>query len=107
VRNAVRLCDGFFSLVATFDGDRLHLVAHHQVGSEGIEALRQAYPMHPNRGHVAGRAILDRVVVHVPDVLADPDYAHAVGRAVGNRSTLSIPMLREGQAIGTSIWTRS
>src|SRR5262245_13629506 len=29
VENAARLCDGLFSTLATFDGERLHLVATH------------------------------------------------------------------------------
>src|SRR5262249_58635052 len=52
----------------------------------------------PNRGHLAGRAILDRAVIHVADVTLDPDY---VGASVGNRATLSVPMLRKGVPIGT------
>ena len=97
--SSVRLCDGVFSLIAIFDGEVLHLVAHEHVGTEGLRAVTAAYPMRPNREHLAGRAILDRTVIHVADVTLDPDYVGAAG--VGNRATLSVPMLRKGEPIGT------
>jgi len=98
-RSSVRLCDAVFGLVAIVDGEPLHLVSHEHVRAEGLRALAAAYPMRPNRGHLAGRAILDRTVVHVADVTLDPDYGGAPG--VGNRATLSVPMLRNGAPIGT------
>ncbi|MDP2700991.1 MAG: GAF domain-containing protein, partial [Candidatus Rokubacteria bacterium] len=52
-------------------------------------------------GLASGRAILERAVVHIPDVELDPEYqAQAVSRAVGWRSGLFVPMLREGAPIG-------
>ena len=56
--------------------------------------------MAATRRRMSGRAILDRAVVHVPDVLRDPDYPQEVARSTGWRSFLSVPMLREAQAIG-------
>ena len=98
-RSSIRLCGAAFSVVATLDADEmLHLVASEHVGTEGRQSLAAAYPMRPNRGQVAGRATLDRAVVHVPDVALDPEY---VGAALGNRATLSVPMLRQGIPIGT------
>jgi GAF domain-containing protein/anti-sigma regulatory factor (Ser/Thr protein kinase) len=97
-RSSVRLCDAVFSVVATFDGEMLHHVAHEHVGAEGVDALTAVYPLRPDRGQLAGRAILDRAVVHVPDVTLDPEY---VGAALGNRATLSVPMIRQGMPIGT------
>src|SRR5262249_26782097 len=61
------------------------------------------YPMRPSRGSVVARAILDRVVVHVPDVHDDPEAPEAsrrLARTVGYRSILGVPMLREGSPIG-------
>src|SRR4029079_19280384 len=45
-------------------------------------------------------AILSRSVVHVADVLADPDYAQDLASAGNLRAILSVPMLRDGQPIG-------
>ena len=100
-RNAVRLCDASYSVIGRFDGQLLHLAALEHVRAEGVQAVRQLFPMRPSRETTTGRAILDRAVVHVPDVLEDPDYARPVALAIQNRSTLAVPMLRDGQPIGT------
>jgi PAS domain S-box-containing protein len=100
-RNAMRLCDAAYSVIGRYDGQLLHLVAHAHVRSEGVEALQRLFPSRPSRATTTSRAILDRAVVHVPDVLEDPDYARPVALALQNRSTLAVPMLRDGEPIGT------
>jgi PAS domain S-box-containing protein len=100
-RSAMRLCDAAYGVIGRYDGQLLHLGAHAQVRAEGVETLRQLFPMRPNRGTTTSRAILERTVVHVPDVLEDPDYARPVAMALLNRSTLAVPMLRDGKPIGT------
>jgi hypothetical protein len=56
--NAARLCDAVNGLVIRFDGQLLHLAAHHNVDPERLAAVRQAYPRSPSRGALSGRAIL-------------------------------------------------
>jgi two-component system, NtrC family, sensor kinase len=97
-RSSVRLCAAAFAVVASFDGELLYFVAGEHVDTEGRQALAEVYPMRPDRGQLAGRAILDRTVIHVTDVRVDPEY---VGASLGNRATLSVPMLRTGAPIGT------
>ena len=102
VRNAVVLCDGLHGQLCLFDGETISLVAHHNLTPEGIAALRRAFPAPANRATWAGRAIMDRAVIHVPDVTSDPQYQFASDRArtVGYRSVLAVPMLREGMPVG-------
>ncbi len=101
VRNAVRLCNGLFSTVFQFDGELLHIVATHNLSAAGREALHRVYPARPTRALAAGRAILDRAVVHIADVELEPESPQrAVARAVGWRSALIVPMMREGAPIG-------
>ena len=97
-RSSVQLCAAAFAVVASFDGELLHFVAGEHVGTEGRRTLAAVYPMRPGRGQLAGRAILDQTVIHVADVMLDPEY---VGASLGNRATLSVPMLRTGAPIGT------
>src|SRR5262249_58964330 len=40
-------------------------------------------------------------VVHVADILADPDYALPEVAASGDRTILGVPLLREGAVLGT------
>jgi GAF domain-containing protein/CheY-like chemotaxis protein len=99
--HAVRLCDATYSVIGRYDGQLLHLVAHEHVRPEGVQAMLQLFPMRPSRETTSSRAVLDRGVVHVPDVLEDPDYARPVALGIQNRSTLAVPMLLDGHPIGT------
>jgi signal transduction histidine kinase/putative methionine-R-sulfoxide reductase with GAF domain len=98
--SAMRLCGAAVSGVLRFDGSLIHLAAYRNFSAAVRAIVPQDYPMAPNRRRMSGRAILDRTVVHAPDVLRDPDYPQEVARATGWRSFLSVPMLREAQAIG-------
>ena len=55
----------------------------------------------PGRGSVIGRAIVEGHVVHIADVLADPEYTlHDLQRVLGYRTVLGVPLIRDGQALG-------
>src|SRR5216684_2255715 len=101
VRSAVRLCDGLFSALYQFDGELLHRVAQHNCTPEALEASDRVFPARPTRDLWTGRAIRQRAVIHIPDVEVDPEHQHqALSRAIGARSSLWVPMLREGAPIG-------
>jgi signal transduction histidine kinase len=107
-QSGVRLCEAQFCFVFRFDGQLLHFVAHRGVSAEGVEAVRRAYPMAPNRGTAAARAVLDRSVVQISDVLADPDFAMGgTARVAGYRSAVGVPILRDGLPIGSIAVARS
>jgi signal transduction histidine kinase len=108
VRSAVRLCDGLFGALFQFDGELLQLVAHHNFTREALEEAHRVFPARPTRALLTGRAILERAVVHMPDVEVDPEYEHSgLARVVGFRSSLSVPMLREGTPIGVIFVARA
>src|SRR5262249_24520801 len=54
----------------------------------------------PSRSHAAGRAILDRAIIHVSDVLTDPEYSRELAVAGGWRAVLAVPLLRDGKPVG-------
>jgi two-component system, NtrC family, sensor kinase len=61
----------------------------------------------PSGGTIAGRAALERRVLHVPDVLKDPEFSNWDGQKLGGfRCVLAVPMLREGVSIGILTLTR-
>ena len=109
VQSAVRLCDGLFSALFQFDGELIHHVAQHNFTPEALEEMHRIFPTRPTRALLPGRAILDRSVVHIPDVLElDPEFrVQAVARTLGMRSGVWVPMLREGTPIGVITVTRA
>jgi signal transduction histidine kinase len=101
VRSSVKLCDGLFGALYRFDGNTINLVAHHNLSETGLVAIRRIFPTGANRETWAGRAIVDRTVIHIPDVISEPEYKLVgVAAAIGYRSALAVPLLREGQPIG-------
>jgi len=108
VRSAVRLCGGLFSDLYRFDGELIHYVAQHNFTPEALEAAARLFPARPSRALGSGRAILERAVVHIPDIGRDPQYQQqSLSRAIGWRSGLFVPMLREGAPIGVIVVTRA
>ena len=98
--SAVRLCGAGIGAVFRFDGELLHLAAHHKYTPDRLELLQRLYPMRPSREQLSGRAILAKAVVQVADLFADPEDRQQVARTGGWRSMLAVPMLREGNPVG-------
>ena len=55
---------------------------------------------------VAARAVLEGRTVHIPDVLADPEYTFGAQKVGRYRTALGVPLLREGAPIGVMVLTR-
>jgi two-component system, NtrC family, sensor kinase len=102
--STVWLCDSLFSGVFLFDGRQIELAAHHGFTAGEIEAEQRQWPRPATRDTMTGQAILDRRIIHARDVQSDPDVpasTREVARVVGYRSLISVPMLREGECIGS------
>jgi len=100
VESAARLCEAENTIVSLRDGDVYRIAARHGFSPE-LEEYMKAHPMSPDQGYASGRAVLERKVVHIPDVLADPDYTWHEGQKVaGNRAVLGVPLLRDGEPVG-------
>src|SRR6266436_1345421 len=108
VRRATRLCDATFGTVFRFDGELITVAANQDLTPEEIAITNTVFPAPATRGIPAGRAIVDRAVVHITDIRNDPDYvARAPVNALGYRTALAVPMLREGSPIGVFVmWRR-
>jgi signal transduction histidine kinase/CheY-like chemotaxis protein len=100
-RRAVELCDGDSCMVFRFDGQLIHLVAHHLLSTAGANGYERAFPQPATRGTAIGRAVEQRTFVQIPDTEADEEYDTAnPANAMTVRSILAVPLLRAGQAIG-------
>jgi signal transduction histidine kinase/DNA-binding response OmpR family regulator/HPt (histidine-containing phosphotransfer) domain-containing protein len=103
VRRARELCDTNTAALYEFDGELVHLrsVVRYAayVTPDAAEAYDRLFPMVPTRGSISCRAILDRQTIHVRDYSTEPGVSAAV-RNLGNKSQISLPLLRDGAAIG-------
>ena len=67
----------------------------------GLLELWERIPIRAGRGTAAGRALLERRPVQIPDVQADPDYDFPEAQKLqGLRTVLAVPLLREGMPLG-------
>jgi signal transduction histidine kinase len=107
VESAVRLCDGLFAMVFRFDGEFVHFAAEQGFTAEAREVVRRVYPLAPTPDNPSSRAILDRRVVNIPDILTEPGYRPVTQDVLGYRSVLAVPMLRESVPIGVIVVTRT
>ena len=98
---ALKLCGANSALVTTYDGKLIRIAADANLSSEGSDAWRRVFPRPPSRETAIARSVLTRQLAMIPDVLEDKDYRvgdTAVG--TGFRSSLAVPLLRDGSPIG-------
>src|SRR5881296_16494 len=100
VENAVRLCEAERAFLFRFDGKLLRSVACYNVSPE-LREFVDKNPIAPGRHSISARAALERRTVHVPDIQVDPEYAYAVRDERPIRTTLSAPMLKGDELVGT------
>ena len=99
--SAARLCEAQDASIFRRDGDRLVYAAHCgdiPFGSLGADFVALT------RGTVNGQSVLDGRTIHVEDLQAAGDAfpeGSELARQYGHRTTLSVPLMREGAAIGT------
>ncbi len=107
VQSAARLSEADYSFIFRRDGDKYRLAASHGFSSEYREWMAGQF-IEPGRQTLVGRTALEARTVHIPDVLADPEYGWGESiRRGGFRTMLGIPLLREGIPIGVIAACRS
>ena len=107
VESAARLCNADQATITRQIEGKFFRVEAYGFSPEFIEFVRDV-PVVPERGSITARALLEGKVIHVADVLADPDYTFAEAQKLGDfRTILGVPMLREGMPIGVLALTRS
>src|SRR5262245_40263730 len=84
------------------DGEVYRIAASFGHSPEFLE-IATSNPIRQDRGSATGRALVERRVVHIHDILADPDYHWADDHRETeemHRTILAVPMLREDAIIG-------
>jgi two-component system, NtrC family, sensor kinase len=107
VQSVIQLCDAESAHIFRRTDDTYRVAACGGYSSEYQEYARGIVIM-PGRDSLVGRIALENQLVHIPDVLADPEYNPARGQKIGGwRTMLGVPLSREGVPIGAMTVTRS
>ena len=106
VKSSTRLCEADMAAIVLKKGSTYQHAATYGLPPE-FDAFMAGRPISLTRATVTGRAALDCKTVHIPDVLADPDYAMSDTQKVGGyRAIVGVPLLREGHPIGVIVLMR-
>jgi GAF domain-containing protein len=107
VESAARLCDADKATITRQKDGLFYRAEAYGFSPEFIDYVKDV-PVAPERRTITGRALLEGKIIHVADVLADPDYDWAEAQRLGGyRTIVGVPMLREGVPIGVLALTRS
>jgi two-component system, NtrC family, sensor kinase len=105
--SAAQLCDAESAHIFRCFGTIYRLAACRGYSREYEEHMRQR-SFEPGRDSTVGRIALEHRMVHIPDVLADPEYSQPESQKLGRwRTMLGVPLMREGVPIGALTLTRS
>jgi hypothetical protein len=74
VESAARLCRAEYSNIARLSGDTFQFVAFFGFRPDYREYMAALPASKVDRGSITGRAALEGRAVHIPDVLADPEF---------------------------------
>lgn len=99
VETAASLCASDSCFVYLAEGDLFRASANYGQPAAVVEYERQ-HPDRPNPNSCTGRVALTRKPVHIPDVHADPAYAHPSAELDEFRTLLGLPVLVEDDLVG-------
>jgi signal transduction histidine kinase len=98
--DAMRICEAHYGSIFRFDGEAFHHAAAANVSPELLAYLKSS-PIKPGRQSALRRVGLERRLVHIPDVVAEPECELPEPYLKeGMRSVLAVPLLRENMLIG-------
>ncbi len=106
VETAARLCGADKGTITRQKDGVFYRAESYGFSDEFMDFVR-GVPVTVDRHSATGRALLEGVVVHIPDVELDRDYSFGGQRFGDYRSLLGVPMLREGVAVGVITLTRT
>src|SRR5262249_25580979 len=87
VESAARLCEADKATITRQKDGKFFPAEAYGFSPEFLEYVR-AFPMEPERGKIMGRALLERRIIHVPDVRADPEFTWDEAQRLGGFRTV-------------------
>ncbi|QND67723.1 GAF domain-containing protein [Mesorhizobium loti] len=105
-QSAAQLCEADMAGITRQEPEGAYYATNYNLPPDWLEYVKDKHFV-PGRGSVVGRALLDRGIVHLADVLADPEYTFLESTSeVWFRTVLGVPLMREGNPIGVLILAR-
>jgi signal transduction histidine kinase len=103
--SSVRLCNADYGSALRLEGGVMHLLAQSGHTPQWLETAHRDFPRPLTGEEIGGRAMLDRTIVHVENMLTDARFpaSQEPARAVGYRTGLGVPMLRGDVPIGCMV----
>ncbi|HTR53417.1 MAG TPA: GAF domain-containing protein, partial [Kofleriaceae bacterium] len=112
-RTAAELCEAEMAFILRREGDVYRAAAAFGASPQSKADIRdylaflEQHPLAPGRETVTGRVVLERRVVHIADIAADPEYKLFEAMTLGKlRTQLGVPLLREESPIGVMVLSR-
>jgi GAF domain-containing protein/CheY-like chemotaxis protein len=110
VESATHLCSADHAWLFRREGEMYRFAASYGFATDEHARINEFFKKHEiraDRGSVTGRTALEGRVIHVPDVLSDPDYTWSEAQKLsGYRAALGAPLLREGNVVGVIFLAR-
>src|SRR5215813_3011360 len=108
IENATALCGATQGFIYRVDGEVLRPAACSKEYplSADLKDFLEKNPIRPGRNTVVARVALEHRTIHIPDVLADPEYDWPARRLGSWRTLFGVPMLREGALLGVILIQR-
>ena len=97
--SSVRLCGADRAFIFRFDGELLRMAVAYNAPQQLKDFISQN-PFGLGRNTSSGRAALERRTVHIPDVLADPEYTYGSKDVEALRTILAVPILKSEELLG-------
>ena len=108
LESAAHLCEADKGVILRPREDRSYYAAAIYRHTPEFVESQKGILFEPGRGGVVGRVLLEGKSVQVPDVFNDPEYVYLEYARLGNfRTSLGIPLLREGTPVGILLLQRA
>jgi signal transduction histidine kinase len=104
--HAARICEAQYADIFIIENDALQIAA--TVGDPGRRVDTEPLPL--DRSTISGRSVIDTQPIHVADLQqAGDEFARGrdLAKRFGHHTTLAVPLMREGRALGNILIRRT